>query len=245
MYFPDRPEPGKPKILIILHQETSTPGRLGQKLVERGFTLDICRPPLGQALPETLDDHAGAIMFGGPMSANDPEEFVNREIDWIGVPLTENRPFFGICLGAQKLVRHLGGAVTGHPEGEVEVGYYPLYATDAGRALMDWPSMIYQWHREGFDLPDGAELLATSDVYPNQAFRYGDKTFAVQFHTELTLQMMLRWTVKGAARMVLPGAQQREQHIAGRFAYDTMTKKWLNDFLDLWIGTAEQPVEQR
>ena len=81
------------------------------RLRERGFELDIRRPPLGDALPESLDDHAGAIMFGGPMSANDGDEFVKRETDWLAVPLKENRPFLGICLGAQKLVRHLGGNV--------------------------------------------------------------------------------------------------------------------------------------
>ena len=75
-----RPLSRKPRILIILHQESSTPGRLGMRLVERGFDLDIRRPPLGDALPETLDDHAGAIMFGGPMSANDPDEFVKEAL---------------------------------------------------------------------------------------------------------------------------------------------------------------------
>ena len=179
------------------------------------------------------------------MSANDGDEFVKRETDWLAVPLKENRPFFGICLGAQKLVRHLGGEVKGHPEGQVEVGYYPLIPTPEGRALMDWPEMIYQWHREGFDLPAGAVKLAGGEVYPNQAFRYGEKTFAVQFHTELTLAMMYKWTVKGAERMVLPGAQQRHEHLTGRMLHDPPISKWLDDFLDIWIGTAEDRAEER
>ncbi|MEM9733852.1 MAG: glutamine amidotransferase [Pseudomonadota bacterium] len=235
----------KPAILIILHQETSTPGRVGQRLVQRGFDLDIRRPPLGDQLPETLDEHAGAVMFGGPMSANDPEEFVKRETDWLAVPLRENRPFLGICLGAQKLVRHLGGKVEFHPEGQVEVGYYPLYPTPEGEALLDWPPMIYQWHREGFDLPHGATLLARGETYPNQAFRYGERAFGVQFHTELTLAMMCRWSVKGAERMSLPGAQNRKQHLEGRLLHDAPVSQWLDDFLDLWIGTAANPVELR
>ncbi len=233
------------KVLIILHQETSTPGRVGQRLIQRGFDLDIRRPPLGDHLPKTLDDHAGAVMFGGPMSANDDDEFVAREIDWLGVPLREDRPFLGICLGAQKLVRHLGGQVREHPDGLVEVGYYPLHATKAGASLLDWPAMIYQWHREGFDLPEGAELLAYGDNYPNQAFRYGKKTYAIQFHTELTLAMMCKWTVKGAQRMELPGAQNRAEHLSGRMIHDAPVQKWLDDFLDLWIGTADEPAETR
>lgn len=238
-------KPSRPKVLIILHQETSTPGRLGQRLISRGFELDIRRPPLGDQLPESLDDHAGAVMFGGPMSANDTDEFVKRETDWLAVPLKENRPFFGICLGAQKLVRHLGGAVTSHPQGEVEVGYYPLHATPEGAALMDWPEMIYQWHREGFELPHGAVRLATGNTYPNQAFRYGERTYAVQFHSELTLAMMCKWSVKGAERMNLPGAQNRRQHLNGRLIYDEPVKKWLDQFLDIWIGDADNLSENR
>ena len=232
-------------VLIILHQETSTPGRVGQRLVERGFDLDIVRPPLGDALPSTLDDHSGAVMFGGPMSANDKDEFVRREIDWLDVPLRENRPFFGICLGAQKLALNLGGRVEGHHEGQVEVGSYPLHATPEGRALMDWPSMIYQWHREGFTLPSGCERLAYGDVYENQAFRVGQRAYGVQFHTELTLAMMCRWSVKGAERMKLPGAQQRRDHLQGRLLYDGPVRKWLDDFLDLWIGRADDLAENR
>src|SRR6185437_12479179 len=101
-------------VLIILHQETSTPGRVGNVLRSLGHRLDVRRPRFGDCLPETLDDHAGAVIFGGPMSANDPEDFVRKEIDWIAVPLREQRPFLGICLGAQMLARQLGARVAPH-----------------------------------------------------------------------------------------------------------------------------------
>ena len=236
--------PSRPKILVILHQENSTPGRVGQMLIERGFRLDIRRPPLGHLLPDTLEDHAGAVMFGGPMSANDTEEYVKREIDWLAVPLREEKPFLGICLGAQKLVRHLGGEVTLHPEGQVEVGYYPMQATPAGQEMMDWPSIVYQWHREGFDLPAGAELLAKGEVFENQAFRYGKNAYAVQFHSELTLAMMHRWTVKGAHRMESLGAQNKAQQLSKRAVYDPAIKQWLCDFLDIWIGDSDKVLKK-
>jgi len=88
-------------VLIILHQETSTPGRVGNALRALGHKLDIRRPRFGDPLPQTLDGHAGAVIFGGPMSANDPDDFIRQEIEWIAVPLREQRPFLGICLGAQ------------------------------------------------------------------------------------------------------------------------------------------------
>jgi hypothetical protein len=100
-------------------------------------------------------------VFGGPMSANDPDEFVKRETDWLAVPLKEDKPYLGICLGAQMLVNHLGGKVFGRDDGLVEIGWYPIEATPEGEAVMDWPDMVYHFHREGFDLPSGATLLAT------------------------------------------------------------------------------------
>jgi GMP synthase (glutamine-hydrolysing) len=68
-------------VLIVLHRETSTPGRVGNALRALGHPLDIRRPRFGDALPETLEGHAGAVIFGGPMSANDPDDFVRREIE--------------------------------------------------------------------------------------------------------------------------------------------------------------------
>ena len=94
--MPPRPS-SKPRILIVLHQENSSPGRVGHMLLEEGFELDIRRPPLGDSLPETLDGHAGTVVFGGPMSANDEDEFVRRETNWLEIPLRENRPCLGIC----------------------------------------------------------------------------------------------------------------------------------------------------
>lgn len=222
---------GKGSILIVLHQEHSSPGRVGQLLAASGFHLDIRRPPLGDPLPQTLAGHRGAVIFGGPMSANDPEEFVRRETDWLSVPLGEDKPFLGICLGAQMLVNHLGGKVGGREDGGVEIGWYPIEATEEGRSLMEWPGMVYQFHREGFSLPSGATLLASADAYPNQAFRYGRNAWGIQFHAELTRVMMQRWVVKGAQRFVLPGAQAGRDHLNGRMLWDMRLRHWLEDFL--------------
>ncbi|QRM53458.1 glutamine amidotransferase [Sinorhizobium sp. BG8] len=229
--IPRKPGDNRP-ILIVLHQESSSPGRVGHILREMGFDLDIRRPVLDDPLPPTLNDHAGAVVFGGPMSANDNYDYVRREIDWLSVPLTENRPFLGICLGAQMLVRHLGGKVGPDANGMTEIGWYPLKATDAGHELMVWPSMVYQFHREGFELPRDATLLATGHHYENQAFRYGESAWGIQFHGELTLAMMHRWVVRGAERFELPGAQIGKAHLDGRMLYDAALRVWMKAFLN-------------
>jgi len=226
-------EHDKRPVLIVLHQERSSPGRVGQLLVEKGYRLDIRRPVLGDKLPSTLAKHAGAVVFGGPMSANDPDDFVKTEINWLDVPLREKRPLLGICLGAQMLVRQLGGKVQANTDGSTEIGWYPLHATEKGRMLMHWPRMVYHFHREGFDLPHGAELLAQGDAYPNQAFRYGGHAWGLQFHAELTRAMMHRWVVHGAHRFILPNAQQGREHLEGRMLFDAPLKAWLNEFLDI------------
>jgi GMP synthase (glutamine-hydrolysing) len=231
--FPDGPVSGK--ILVVLHQEHSTPGRVGWLLRERGYTLDVRRPRFGDPLPKTMREHAGAVVFGGPMSCNDEEDWIRAEIDWIGVPLAEGVPFLGICLGAQMMVRQLGGRVAPHRDGHVEIGYWPIRPTPAGAALMDWPSHVYHWHREGFDCVRGAELLASGDTFANQAIRVGRNAFGLQFHPEVTHLMMCRWTIGGHEKLCAPGAQDRATQIAGRYQHDFAVKTWLDGFLDLWL----------
>jgi len=223
-------------ILIVLHQEHSTPGRVGHALRQLGFELDVRRPRFGDPLPSTLEDHAAAVIFGGPMSANDADDFIRREIDWIAVPLQEDKPFLGICLGAQMCARALGGRVSPHPQGHAEIGYYPIHPTPAGRQVVsDWPEQVYQWHREGFELPRCAELLAEGDMFEVQAFRF-KRCYALQFHPDVTHAMMHRWITRGHERMEMPGAKPREAHFADREVYDYSARAWLNVFLGRWIG---------
>ena len=240
---PGATEPLRP-VLVILHQETSSPGRVGNALGALGYRLDIRRPRFGDALPTTLDAHAGAVIFGGPMSANDTDDYVRAEIDWIEIPLRERRPFLGICLGAQMLAKQLGAAVAPHPQGVVQVGYYPIHPTAAGAELCpDWPAQVYHWHREGFERPYGAELLASGDDFPVQAIRY-DSCFGLQFHPNVTCAMMHRWTTRGCDRMDGPGAKPRDQHFADRAVYDTAERKWLEHFIAGWLAEAPRVMAQ-
>jgi GMP synthase (glutamine-hydrolysing) len=235
-----RPSP-RP-VLVVLHQENSTSGRIGNALRAVGHALDIRRPRFGDPLPETLDQHAGAVILGGPMSANDPDDYVRREIDWIEIPLREQRPFLGICLGAQMLAKQLGASVAPHPEGLTQIGYYPIRPTAAGRRLCaDWPEQVYHWHREGFELPHGAELLAEGDDFPIQAYRFGH-AFGFQFHPDVTTGMMHCWTVRG--NMDLPGARARHSHFADRAVYDATERAWLTTFMADWLAREPAPLAQ-
>ena len=230
----------KKPVLIILHQEHSTPGRIGRLLQARGYPLDIRRPRFGQSLPDTMRDHSGAVIFGGPMSANDNDAFIRIETEWIGVALRDQAPFLGVCLGAQLFARHLGERVYPHPEGRVEIGYYPIVPTaEAERMFGDgaFPRRVYQWHREGFDCPHGATLLATGLDFEVQACHLGERAFALQFHPEVTYAMMCKWTTMASDRLALPGARPtRRHHLDGWFEHDGAVARWTDAFLGFWIS---------
>ncbi len=236
--------PAKKPVLIVLHQENSNPGHVGQWFVRNGYPLDIRKPRFGEPLPATMANHCGAVVFGGPMSANDKDDFIRTEIEWIGVTLKEKAPFLGICLGAQMLAIHLGAKVGFDPQDRAEIGYYPLVTTEDGSRLGPFPDHVYQWHREGCELPRDAQLLATSSgAFPNQAFCYGQAAFGVQFHPEITYAQVHRWTGHNNTRLQMKGACERQQHIDGHVVHGPKVNAWLGRFLDRWAKNELSPCE--
>lgn len=226
------------QILVIVHQATSNPGLVGEKLRSRGYHLDIRCPALGDSLPKTMTQHAGTIVFGGPMSANDDDTlpFIRTELNWIAMAVASGRPYLGICLGAQLLARVLGAQVLPHPEGQREIGYCDLQPTPLGMPYFTMPMSVYHWHNEGFMLPAGAVHLATGDTFPHQAFRYGEAAFGLQFHPEMTTQLIDDWTTRGAEQLDLPGAQPRDRHFAGHHRHGDQVERWLDNFLTHWLA---------
>lgn len=230
----NRPRPAPGPILIVLHQAHSTPSHVGRILALQGHRLDVRRPRFGDPLPETLADHDGAVIFGGPMSANDGDDFVRREIDWIGVALREHKPFLGICLGAQMLAGHLGARVYRDATGHVEIGYHDIRPSAGCANGVAWPNRVYQWHKEGFDLPAGATCLANADSpFACQAFRYGS-ALAVQFHPEISYQQVNRWSGKNPQKLAQPGAQDRPSQLREHIERAPVIHRWLDAVLHQW-----------
>ncbi len=227
-------------VLLILHQEHSTAGHVGRLLAKRGHPLDIRRPRYGDPLPDTLAGHAGTVIFGGPMSANDGDDYIKREIALIELALKEQAPYLGICLGAQMMAVCLGAKVARDTNGAVEIGYHDLSQL-APKSLAPmmlggrWPDRVYQWHSEGFDLPVGAVPLATSaGPFPNQAFAYGPAAIGLQFHPEITYGMIARWSGRNEAKLAQPGAQARPAQLAEHIAVGPAISSWTECFLAGW-----------
>ena len=220
-------------ILLIVHQKKSVSGHMGTLLSNLGYTLDKRCPCIGDPLPQNLENYAAVVVFGGPMSANDcAMEGIKTELDFIPDVLKLKIPFLGLCLGGQLLARVLGAKVSPHELGHIESGFTKIYPTKLGEDWFAESDIFYQWHREGFDVPDSAQLLATGDKFPNQAFVYGSNAIATQFHPEITRDMIDRWTMHGAHRLNRPGAQPRQAHVKGWEVYNQQVDLWSKSLLD-------------
>lgn len=226
-----------PQILVVVHQETSSAGLIGEVLHRAGCLLDVRCPAVGQPLPDTLAAYAGVVVFGGPMSANDDQSlpFIRTELDWIDQVLAANIPYLGICLGAQLLARSLGARVAPEAEGWREIGYYPLRPA-AEQSVFPTLMQVYHWHKEGFELPAGSQLLATGDRFPNQAFCWGERAYGLQFHPEITAALIEHWTTQAADQLTLPGAQAKATQVHQHRLYSQAVENWLRPFLSQWLA---------
>jgi len=151
------------RIVAILHNPAGSTGLIGKFLDEQPeVDFRVLCPLAGDVLPEA-DAFDAAIVFGGKMSANDCPALppLLSELLWIRGIVDAGKPFLGICLGAQLLAMAYGGKITRHAEHIVEIGFYPLYPTVDGfnSIFAEMPERFFQWHNEGFTLPDGAVVV--------------------------------------------------------------------------------------
>jgi len=186
------------RLLVFQHVPHEILGTLDPLLRESGFRIryvNFGRQP--EARPDVSRYH-GLIVLGGPMNCDqsDRHPHLVTEIEIIQKALTHGKPVLGICLGAQLIARALGARVSGNPV--KEIGWYDLNPTEAGKtdplfAKLAASQMIFQWHGDTFEIPDGAVHLASSPDCRNQAFKYGDHVYGLQFHLEVDEPMIRRW----------------------------------------------------
>lgn len=227
------------RIQILLHNPQGFTGLIGEKLSAAGHQLSICCPLHGESLPE-LDSYDAAAVFGGKMSVNDCDTVLpalHEEIRWIRRSVEAGKPYLGICLGGQLLARAFGGTVTRHHKHYVEIGYYNLYPTLEGfeDIFANAPEKFFQWHNEGFTIPEHAVKLAASDLYPNQAFRLGERAYGFQFHPEATPEQIQYWHQRDPEELAGPGAQTVRAQIRDIDTYTPAISAWLDDFLAHWL----------
>lgn len=229
-----------PRLLILQNSPSAPAGVVGDQLARGGAVLDTRLPLDGDPLPSNPDGHDGLLVLGGPMSANDDADHPGLEAErrLIRAFAASGRPVLGICLGAQLIARAFGAEVRKHDI--PETGFTRIDLTDdaTGDALLggfDALPRLMHWHYDTFDLPDGAVLLATNGVCRNQAFRLGQAVHAVQFHPEVTAEIIRDWLRRFRAEGVSPDAipaddleAQMRDHLAVAEAVGrTLADRWL------------------
>lgn len=197
---------GVKKALAIRHVHFEDCGTLGDVLKKRGFEIEYIEAGLfdlkgiDAAMPELL------IGLGGPISVyeSDLYPFINDELDLFRRRIAAKKPVVGICLGAQMLAHTLGARV--YPGKAKEIGWKALGLTEDGEKspvshLAASNTSMLHWHGDTFDLPDGATLLASTDITRNQIYSYGGFLIAFQCHPELKRANIESWLIGHASEI--------------------------------------------
>jgi GMP synthase-like glutamine amidotransferase len=197
-------------IAIFQHEADTPPGYFATWLAQEGLPYTVVRLDAGDPVPQHAADFAGLCFMGGAMSVNDPLPFIEPECALIRAADAAGVPVIGHCLGGQLIAKALGAPVVRHTL--KEIGWQPLYPTDPALA-QEWlgPEVpehleIFQWHRDTFALPPGARNFLSSPLCANQAYVIDRGTYAhlgMQFHCEMTPELVQDWSRSGAEEIAL------------------------------------------
>ncbi|MCP5279755.1 MAG: glutamine amidotransferase [Thiobacillus sp.] len=224
------------RVAAIRHLAFEDLGLFGDVFAAAGWQVTYHEAGL-EDLAAPLGDADLAVVLGGPIGVYEADRypFLNDELAALKARLSAGRPTLGICLGAQLMAAALGARV--YPGGRKELGWGEVKLTEAGRAsplahLAGQP--VLHWHGDTFDLPADATLLASTELYPNQAFSLGHHALALQFHAEVDSRRIEQWLIGhtgelSAAGIDIPGLRARSQEMGPdlRAAGKALLSDWL------------------
>ncbi len=183
--------------LIIKHIEIEGPGLIEYCLKHEKIPYQILILKSSVCLPKP-DDFTHIVFLGGPMSVYEENRypFLRDEDLFIKEAIQRGKSILGICLGAQLIAKALGAKVLKAPV--KEIGWYDVSLTRIGSidplfSHLPKTFSVFQWHEDTFEIPHSATLIATSSLVPDQAFRYGENAYGLQFHLEVTREMITEW----------------------------------------------------
>ncbi|GMQ95762.1 MAG: type 1 glutamine amidotransferase [Gammaproteobacteria bacterium] len=177
---------GSLRALIIQHEAPTPPGVVSEWLDDRGADVDVLRID-SEDRDVTPRDYDVIVSLGSQYAAfDDWLPWIEREKRLFLDATEADVPILGLCFGGQLLARVLGGECW---RGELsEVGWLPVRSQNL-ELVPEGP--WFQWHFDTFTLPPEAQLIADSDAGP-QVFAIG-RSLGVQFHPEVTAEIMLAW----------------------------------------------------
>lgn len=228
------------RVVLIRHTDEPDDDRVVAWFRGRGLEPEIRKPFKGETLGAVDTGVAASVVYGGPFNVFDEDKhaFLHDENRWIAACMKAGVPLLGICQGAQSIARVLGAEVGPKPGEPHEFGYYEITPTEKGRAFFPERLVVCEAHFHEFQIPAGAERLAGSALFANQAFRYGATTFGFQFHAEVTPAGFCRWQDSAWAGFGKPGVQPRTEQDAAMARHDRLQHEWFMGFLDRLFGDA-------
>ncbi|MCS7199324.1 MAG: gamma-glutamyl-gamma-aminobutyrate hydrolase family protein [Caldimicrobium sp.] len=183
------------KVLAVRHVEIEHLGVLERVLPELGYTFEYLDTPKGERLRGPLEEYSALIVLGGYMGAYEEAkyDFLSYGFKLIEEALKVNKPFLGICLGAQMLAKVLGSKVYPGEKGK-EIGWLEVFKVADHPYFEAFPQKlkVFQWHGDTFELPQGAIRVFSSELYENQGFVYG-RAVGLQFHLEVDREIAVKW----------------------------------------------------
>ena len=185
------------KVLIIKHVEIEGPGLIEYCLMQEKIPYQILNINSDIRLPR-LHDLNHIVILGGPMNVYEEDRYPFLKVEdlFIKEAIERRKAILGICLGAQLIAKALGAKVL--KASMKEIGWYDVSLTRIGSRdplFSDLPKTfsVFQWHGDTFDIPKAGKLIATSTDVHHQAFRYGKNVYGLQFHLEVTEEMIKDW----------------------------------------------------
>ena len=215
------------RALILQHEQPTPAGLIIDWLGERGIGIEHRRVDLEQGI--ALGDHDLIVSLGSEFAAFDDHiPWIPREASLLVEALRRDIPVVGLCFGAQLITRVLGGRC--YRADEAEIGWLPVRTTDAD-LLPEGP--WFQWHFDSFELAPGATLLAESPFGP-QAFLAG-RSMGVQFHPEVTPQIMDEWVRAYAHELDAEGVDP-DDLVRETVEQDTSNRERAWRLFDAWLA---------
>lgn len=181
-------------VAIFRHSPTEGPGYFAQWLERNAIPFRLVAVDEGEAVPPHIDDFAGVVFMGGPMSVNDPLPWIPQVLSLIREAVAKDVPVLGHCLGGQLMAKALGATVSRNPVKEIGWGTVRVAPDEEARRWFGETSdfLSFHWHGETFAIPPGASLIASSEHCGNQAFSMGPH-LAMQCHVEMTPELIRSW----------------------------------------------------